>query len=373
MKRNTNFAFLNATNSGWDKIQKYFEANENEKAKVIELLDPKTNRSNYSLFDLLQEYGTSTLFPEEKVIEEISDIKIQTQISQEKNRRYQAYTALDYLLSTHTYFDYFSLDAFTLLNNAKILMKKYKKEKLTSDIFMLSFFSIDSELIKILNEFDITQESIENYLNRVEKSKAKSIQNKYFAKLSSMVSNQKNKITEKINSFSPIFEPYMSWNRPKIEENDLFLIDYSKELYKIFEKTIEKTLRYKTPIITPEILFLNFIDEEELRGGKILKALIKNPIKTTLLRYQIVKLIHQNESNLRSLVPKNQHFFAYLLKAELSDMEFQKLVQTNRLTKAVNVFRNQLISSTVQVDLAQLLEEELVTISKLNSTRRYSF
>lgn len=373
MKRNTNFAFLNATNSGWDTIQKYFEANENEKEKVIALLKPKTNISNSSLFDLLQEYGTSTLLPEEKIIEETSDTKIQTQILQEKNRRYQAYTTLDYLLSTHTYFDYFSLDAFTILNNAKVLMKKYKKEKLTSDIFMLSFFSIDSELIKILNEFDITQESIENYLNQVEKSKTKSTKNKYFAKLNSVVINQKNKLAEKVKSFSTIFESYIAWNRPEAEENDLFLIDYSKELYKIFEKTIEKTLRYKTPIITPEILFLNFIDEEQIRGGKILKALIKNPIRITLLRYQIVKLIHQNESNLRSLVPKNQHFFAYLLKAELSDMEFQKLIQTNRLTKAVNVFRNQLISSTVQVDLAQLLEEELATISKLNSKRRYSF
>lgn len=375
MKQNINFKFLNTTNSGWSDIQKYFDMNQNERELLNSKFKPNLFPVNNSFFELLQKFlpGELNIFEDSIQKELSSDLLFKNQVLQEKNKRHQAYSALDYFLSSSTYFDYFSFDAFSILQNSKITMKKYKKNKLTSDIFLLSFFSIDSELKKILNEFEIDIESIEKYLITGEKKiYFDEFQNKYFNYINSFIKQQKTIFYEKKHLLSNFFNISKSTDFKIAEENNE-KIEYSKEMYKIFEKSIDYTLRYKTPIITTEILFLSFIDEDQLIGGKIIRKLLKNPIKLSLLRYRILKLIHQHESNIRSSILKNQHFFAYLLKTELSDIEFQKLIQTNRLSKAVNMFRNQLISSVVELNLADILTEELKVSSRLNSKRTYSF
>ena len=371
MTQNTMIKFLNASNSGWDGIQKYFDANEKDREFLLSKVDATGASLNFSLFDLLNDELNS--FSSSIENESRSILDSNNYISEEKNRRHQAYTAFNYFLSGKTYFDYFSLDAFLILQNSKILMKQYKKKKLTSDIFLLSFYSLNSDLINILKEFDLIPENIQKYLTIGEKTDNSVIKNKYFQSVSSFFKKKKKIILSKFESTINFFVNYIygSLDSEKVEENTES-VKYSKEMFKIFSKSISSALRYKTPIITPELLFLTFLEQDNLTGGKIVKKLLKSPIKLSLLRYRLLKLIHQNESNLRSLVIKNQHFFAYLLRAELSDIEFQKLIKTNRLDKAVNMYRNDLISSVMELNLSTILEEELILRSRLNTKRKYS-
>jgi len=367
MKQNTMIKFLNASNSGWAGIQKYFDANQEDREFLLSKVDKTGTSLNFSLFELLNDELNS--FSSSIEIES----NFNNSISEEKNRRHQAYTAFNYFLSGKTYFDYFSLDVFLILQNSKILMKQYQKKNLTSDIFLLSFYSINSDLINILKEFDISPENIQKYLIIGEKNNNSVIKNKYFQSVNLFFKKKKKIILDKFELTINFFINYMygSLDSEKVEENTESL-KYSKEMFKIFSKSISSALRYKTPIITPELLFLTFLEQDNLTGGKIVKKLLKSPIKLSLLRYRLLKLIHQNESNLRSLVIKNQHFFAYLLKAELSDMEFQKLIKTNRLDKAVNMYRNDLICSVMGLDLSNILEKELILRSRLNTKRKYS-
>ena len=57
----------------------------------------------------------------------------------EKRKRHQTYLALDYFLSAVTYFDFFSLDTFNIVKNAKQLAQICNKT-VTSEFLILPFF-----------------------------------------------------------------------------------------------------------------------------------------------------------------------------------------------------------------------------------------
>jgi hypothetical protein len=370
MIKNKNFLFLNGTNVSWKNIQMFFEASEEEQNNLLSKIDTTCLKSNLSILELLEE-EFNLKFKQNNQIEKkendlTEDIKVQNYIFAEKNKRNQAYSTLDYLLSINSYYDYFSLDAFFVLQHAQTLLTIYKKQKITSDIFLLSFYTINSELIKILKEFNINFDTVEKLMLKKEKTFYSKIQNKYLKKIIKFFSNKKESLIKQIEPISKFIDIYNSKKEKKTE------IQLSKELRYIFEKTVSNALRYKTPVITLELLFLNFFNEENIIAGQIIKKLIKNPVQIILLRYRIIKLIHKNECILRNSVIKNQHFFAYLLKTELSDLDFQKLILTNSLSKAVNSFRNELILSTNKINLSDILEKEIFGLSKVNHSRKYS-
>jgi hypothetical protein len=66
---------------------------------------------------------------------------------------------------------------------------------------------------------------------------------------------------------------------------------------------------------------------------------------------------------------KNQHYFAYLLKTQLSDNEFEKLLERENLFLGVSTFRNLLISDVLKLNLFDELEKEIKF--SLNKKRKY--
>lgn len=271
----------------------------------------------------------------------------------EKRRRHQTYMALDYFLSAVTYFDFFSSDAFKIVKNAKYLAQICEKS-VTSELLLLPFFSYPSHVSAILKDFEITEAMIETVVASLQKTKKEN----FFQK-------QKNSIKQTLRNVKGFFV------RETLALNQN--VKYSHEVNKIFEKAAENALsRFKTPVISPEILFITIIEDKNSKASRIIKKFLKTDVEWYLLRYKLIKRIHNQESNIRSEVVKNQHYFAYLMKIQLTDFEFNKLIENEALAKGISLFRNTLISKILKIDIFEEISEEIYTSMKITNKRSYS-
>jgi hypothetical protein len=267
---------------------------------------------------------------------------IERKIELERRRRHQAYTALDYHLSLTTYFDFFSFDTFQIAKDAKYLTQIEKGKNVTSDILLLAFFSKHLKISEILNNFGLKKESI-------------------FEKVSSF-SNKEDTIIENLVKKFQISFP-VSFQSLVLNTK----IEYSLEVNHIFEKAAENAfLRFKTPLIGTEILFLTLLEEEETLAGKILKEIFPTDFDWFSLRYELIKKIYNQEAMIRTEVGSSQEYFAYLLKTRFSDFEFESLIASGYFSQSVLSFRNNLISEALKLDIYKSLEEEVYTSMKLN-------
>ena len=271
----------------------------------------------------------------------------------EKRRRHQTYMALDYFLSAVTYFDFFSSDAFKVVKNAKYLAQ-ICNTNVTSELLLLPFFSYPSDVSKILGDFNITERKIENIVASLQPKEKES----FFTK-------NKKFFQQRFNRVKGFFiKETLALNQK---------IKYSYEVNKIFEKAAENALmRFKTPVISPEILFITIIEEKNTKAAKIIRKFLKDDVEWYLLRYKLIKRIHHQESNLRSEVIKNQHYFAYLMKVQLTDFEFNKLIENEALAKGVSLFRNTLVSNILKIDIFEEISQEIRTSMKITNKRSYS-
>jgi hypothetical protein len=267
---------------------------------------------------------------------------VERKIELERRRRHQAYTALDYHLSLTTYFDFFSFDTFQIAKDAKYLTQIEKGKNVTSDILLLAFFSKHLKISEILNNFGLKKESI-------------------FEKVSSF-SNKEDTIIENLVKKFQISFP-VSFQSLALNTK----IEYSLEVNHIFEKAAENAfLRFKTPLIGTEILFLTLLEEEETLAGKILKEIFPTDFDWFSLRYELIKKIYNQEAMIRTEVGSSQEYFAYLLKTRFSDFEFESLIASGYFSQSILSFRNNLISEALKLDIYKSLEEEVYTSMKLN-------
>ena len=291
--------------------------------------------------------------PSDIILSPNSSLEDSQKILMEKRRRYQTYMALDYFLSAVTYFDFFSLDTFNIVKSAKYLAQICNKN-VTSELLLLPFFKYQSEVSIVLSEFGITETSIEDIVASLQEKRKET----FFEK-------QQINYSKFMNKIKGAFVPEILSLDQKIK--------YSHEVNQIFEKAAENALqRFKTPVITPEILFITIVEEKNNKASKILKKFIKTETEWYLFRYKLIKRIHNQESNIRGEIVKNQHFFAYLLKTQLSEIEFNKLIETENLSEGVSFFRNTLVSKVLETNIFDELSNEISTSIKTNNKRSYS-
>jgi len=258
-------------------------------------------------------------------------ILINQQIQEEKRRRNQIYVALDYIFSGLTYFEYFSLDAFLICKNAKYLANFYNKKQVSSEFILLSFFASNSNISALLQDFGISKESL-SPLFSLDEFKSK-------------------------NFFSP-------------QQN---LENFSYESNLLFEHAAENAFfRFKSPIITSEILFLTLLEKKELKIHKLFKKIVKNETLWHLLRYRLIKNIHTQESIIRNEISKNQQYFGYLLRTQLSEKEYQKLLNSQLVSSGVSLFRNSFVASLLKNNYFDLLGKEAYASIELTGIRQYS-
>lgn len=303
----------------------------------------KTKLSQSSMRSTVTSYDYTTLT---KTVEQ--------QIELEKRRRHQIYTLLDYTLSAITYFDFFSQDTFTIIKHSKYLAQASKRNYFTSEFLLIPFLDSKFELSTLLKEYDLNEIEIGKLitsLNNIPKRSFAEKRDYFFYQIFKKVGNfsffDKSLITKKLkNSFDVSF---------------------------LFEQAAENALiRFKTPVITPEILFITMMEEENTKVSKIIKKFFPEETNWYLLRYKLIKRIHFQEVNIRAEIPKSEQYFAYLLKINLSELEFNCLIETNLLHLAVSTFRNKLITKLLHVNLFDLLEKEIDQSIQVTNTRVYS-
>jgi len=266
----------------------------------------------------------------------------------EKRKRHQAYISLNYILSFLTYFDFFSHDTFKIIIESKIFAALLNKKSVTSEFLLLPFFDFNNEFMKILKEYKFDQKQI--------------------FQLVSEFNIEKNQQSQKKNFFDQILKKISSKDSLKNQN-----ISYSYDFNFILEKASENGLtRFKTPVITPEILFITLMEEKKMKGSKIIGKFLSNETTWFIFRYKLLKRIHKHESAIRNDVKKNQQLFAYLLKTQLSEFEFNTLLETKSLDLGVSLFRNLIISQLLHLDLLNFLEEETYNSVKVTGRRIYS-
>lgn len=274
-------------------------------------------------------------------------------IKKEKRKRTQAYAALDYLINMTTYFDFFSADTFDVAVMSKKLSQISQRKTVTAEYLLLAFFYLNIEIKNVLEEFGITEKLVKQSMFPIKDRKKENFLFSKFPKFKNLISD--------IKSF---------FNDDKKKFN--YKLPYSYEVNILFEKCAENALvRFKTPVITAEILLITLMESKNTKVGKIFKRYLGNETEWYVFRYRLMKRLHSEESAIREDVIKNQQYFAYLLKTQLHDNEFKVLMNTN-LQAGVTLFRNTLIVNILKVDLHEKMYVDICRSIKLKKQRKYS-
>ena len=276
----------------------------------------------------------------------IDSLNLNEKITLEKRKRNQVYFALDYLKSHKNKFDFFSSDFLQLLKITKDLTKSFNQKKLSTDLLLFSFFNLDNEIITIFKKFNI---NFEDFL-------------KYISYGYEIEYRKKNKFFEFEKQIKMIFPKNITVN------NNL---EFNFELKNIIEKSIDNACRFKTPVLTPEIFLFTILEDKNNSASHILKLFLKNEMEWNLFRYEILKKIHNQETKIQGNIFQNARYFAYLLKTQLSDLQFEKLLRKEDLTKVVLTYRDLVIHKLLALDLFAEIEQEIKYSIKVTNTRNY--
>lgn len=247
----------------------------------------------------------------------------------EKRKRYQIYMILDQFISNISIFDFCSKDVMMILNQANILANKLNNKNITVDLIIVAFLQTNKKINLILKEFKLNVDLIsETILSKQEEIKNKTI----------------------------------------IEN-----LPYNLKSFQLLENASENAIkRFKTPVISSEILFISLIEHEEDTLRKLFNNIFEKDVNWYLLRYRLIKELHNQEASIRSDVKKNQQFFTYLLKIYLQENEYQSLIQKNLLMSASLLFRNFLIKDLLNMNIFDILDKEINLTLKNENQRTYS-
>jgi hypothetical protein len=269
----------------------------------------------------------------------------------EKRKRHQTYAAMGHFLSIGTYFDFFSPDTFLLIKTAYFIAQSTNKA-VTLDLLFLSYFYENSKVATLSKELNIFSEfqrslaeSFPELLVVLEKAELK----KNGISLSNIIRN---------TSATPFPEKAMG---------------YSQEIWQVFEKASNNAVtRFKTPVITPEILFITLMEQTSTKISKVIKNSFDNEIEWHLFRYELMKLIHREESTLRNKVNLNERYFGYLFKTQVDISEVKAYMKTSTFNQCVSFFRNILLQKIMGTNIFDCLFEEIHASIQLTSKRNYS-
>ena len=281
----------------------------------------------------------------------IDSLTLNKKIFLEKRKRHQIYTTLDYIGSHKNMFDFYSYDTIFLLKRAQNSAKIIKQKKVTTELLLLAFFNSDSELLLIFKKFNLSFQRIFKYID-------------YGYDLKDSYKNPLKIFFEPLTKNVSLF-----WNPKQLNKT----IEYNYEVKYILEKALENAFRFKTPVLSPEIFFLTLLEEKSTSAGQLLKLALKTDLQWNLLRYELLKKIHNQESKVQGNIFKNSRYFAYILKSELSDLQFEKLLKQDKyITRAILNFRDLVINNLLSVDLSSVIHSDIKTSIKATNIRTYS-
>jgi hypothetical protein len=206
--------------------------------------------------------------------------------------------------------------------------------------------------------------------------------------------------------FDQQFEAILERIIPKFYKRKLpeeTIISFSDSVTELLNETLIAAIeRFQTPTITTDIILLILIEKVlddlgPLPAGDLFEDRpeinlpmppIKNLLLITkwfksifqentkmelfLLRYDLLMKVHNVESELRSQISPEQHYFGYLLKTELPELTIKNLLENQTLNTAVIEFRDNLMQLSNKQDMHEQLYKDVLEDLILTSDRSYS-
>jgi|TARA_B110000977_G_scaffold187855_1_gene255436 hypothetical protein len=309
-------------------------------------LGPKTNTENTEETEdittaISYDYRDSTKTDEEHILIE-------------KRRRHQLYTLLDYTLSAVSYADFCSKDTIKIINQGKLLAECTKSKLFTSEFLLIPFFNAEFELASILKECNLNDAEIKKMISKANTLTTRS--------LGERVDFLFYRSFKHIINFSFFQKRFTNMN-----------VKYSYGVNRGLEKTAENALkRFKTPVITPEILFITLMEDKDNSVGKIIKTFFKEEIEWYVFRFKLIKRIHHQETAVRNDIRKSEQHFAYLLKLSISELEFNRLIESELIELGVSAFRHKVVKYLLATEVFDVLDKDINKSIRATNKRRYS-
>jgi len=321
-------------------------------------------------------------------------------LENEKRRRIHTTAIFNSKLLTSSYFDFFSKDAFVLILESIGAAKFFLKNEVTSDLVLLAFINLAEKDDRFLNLFekyeletDILVESIlesaqifsDSHINCIKEKKIslKEIFNVFmdFTFGKEMTDQYKNLFFYCWEEVKSVLPKKLFTNFPlfHFEKNEHLNIKFSLELQNLFLKATENAVqRFKTPIISPEILLLTFLEERTKKAGKILRYHLKTESRWYQFRYDLLKTLHSEQIFLVESVDKKYLLYLYLLQSRLTRKEFHEIRKTYSMSEITSLneitfrYRNKIISHLVKSNFYDDLKKEIfISIHAINQ-RKYT-
>lgn len=237
-------------------------------------------------------------------------------------------------------------------------------------------------ILKVKKE--LTKENVFNFLDRL-KNKVVLKTTSLFNRLSSAQIERKalvkkfkyylRFIDSKLNQFDDITLDFLDdldffWEnlRPILIKQDFLLgefenekIDFAPELEKIFETLLKSTSKFKTPIMTTEMLLLAIMENPTSNAGKILCHLIPSKTNWLMLRFRLLKRIREEQIAIGAL--KEMRYFGILLQREINDYQLHRLIEVGCLDIATQIFREETIGFVMDSDIQRREEDILLEVA----------
>lgn len=294
--------------------------------------------------------------------------------------------ALDYLLASYSYFDYFSENAIEVILFAKMLGKEYFRDDITYEILYAAFFSNDinfSSFIEMINEYGLEKVVIQKFTGQLQNFQQKKFYYSRFTKpflsilplgrfvleLAGIIVKKfkrKNKFLQRFKNFcfksDKDLKNFENLHNISRYEN----IAFYQDVHSLFLKATENArLRFKTPIVNLPILFITLMELKKSKIATHIKKNLTNHMEYDLLKYRLMRELHNEEVSIRFDMDQNQRFFVYLLKSQLKEDEFTRLVDEKTIGKVTSHFRNKLIISSLGINVFKLMKLDIFYSSKL--------
>ena len=115
------------------------------------------------------------------------------------------------------------------------------------------------------------------------------------------------------------------------------------------------------------------MEEKNTKAARLLEYFLPEKDDWLLLRYALLKKLHYQESCLKNKLKKNYHYFAYLLKTQLLDNEYQKVIEEDDFEEIILFFRKKIIQKVLEKDLLEDIKQDVLSSIRSNfSERSYS-
>lgn len=279
------------------------------------------------------------LYDEKKWFRKLTNKKFR-----EIRRRLHFYTNLELLSSRITIFDVMNRETFSILLHAKRIARYYHFEEVTEEILLLAFLSGKKEINKLFKKSELNKKAI--YKEFLETYKLPT-----------------RNIFQKIGNF--ILEKIFLEKKPLLDQN----FNFSSSCLDLFFKASENTLeRFKTFVITPEILFVTLMEKKI----PLLFKGLDNKKKWYILRYILLRRINTEEILIQGKVKTNQFLYIYLLKSKLPQRTYNLYIGGKRRKILYQNFRGLIFSKVLKWDRLTFLESQTRHSIKINSILRYS-